>query len=139
MITRRSLLSQAVLVPALLGCEDPQQRSIREKLVGTWTEEYSEEHGPVIGTVVLYPDGKFEETVLSRAGQKNAGQGGGRSAGEWSFDGMNLKRKYTSMDGQPLLNASFRYVTYAVKDLRDDGFVGVDNVAGKEAKFRRKP
>lgn len=58
-------------------------------------------------------------------------------AGEWAFDGTNFKRKYMRLNGKPLSNANFTYVTYAVKAFQQDKFVGVDNIRSTEARFTR--
>jgi hypothetical protein len=112
-----------------------REDDIRQKLVGTWISEYSDEGGKSRTVTELSQDGGFrevEKTVNSSGEVKEA-----THAGDWSFDGMNFKRKYTSLEGRPLPNSQFGFATYAVTMSGSDKFVGVDNIRKLTIRFVR--
>lgn len=113
----------------------PAEDRVRQRLVGTWLND-TDEAGVKTRTVIdVAEDGgfhEFEKIVESDGSSKQVSY-----AGDWSFDGTNFKRKYTSKDGQPLPRSQVGYATYAVNMSRDDEFLGVDNVQQKTVKFSR--
>ena len=120
----------------LTACEDPQTRDVKARLVGTWSTE-SAEHGGVARRVLsLQADGRVRETVRivapSGASDLNSRDG------EWFFDGVNIKRKYTYVDGKPLTNAHFIYETHELKSLTESELVAASNVGRGELRFRRE-
>lgn len=121
------------------SCDDssrkPADDDARQRLIGRWLEELSVDGNQIQSILTLGQDGKFLELekVLEVGGSTKQET----HAGEWSFDGINFKRKYTSLNGQPVPNARFGYATYAVKSFEKDKFVGVDNVRAREARFSR--
>lgn len=132
---RRVALSGVFLGCLLTGCEDRQTRDVKARLVGTWVVE-SPEHGGVARRVLrLQADGHVTETVRLVA------PGGAADLelreGEWFFDGLNLKRKYTYVDGKPLTNAHFIYETYELKSVTASELVASSNVGRGEVRLKR--
>ncbi len=135
---RRKLLLWIGSAALLASCDDSSLKpadDIRQRLVGRWLEEVSADGNQVRSIVTLDQNGQFLELekVLDASGLIKQET----HAGEWSFDGVNFKRKYTSLNGQSLTNAQFGYATYAVKPFEKDVFVGLDNVRKRETRFSR--
>lgn len=133
----RTLTVPLVFLAALLtACEDPQVRDVKARLVGTWVAE-SMEHGGVARRVLtLEASGHAKETVrITASGGASASES---REGEWSFDGVNLKRRYTHVDGKPLTNAHFIYQTHELKSVTDTELVASSNVGRGEMRLRRK-
>lgn len=136
---RRILLS--ILPLALLAsCNDSTslgEKEIEKKLTGTWASKYEDQEGKTRVVTELAQDGSFFETekriAPSREDEKTL------HAGEWSFDGKNFKRKYTKLEGKPLPNSKFGYATYAIQSLKEDEFIGIDNIRGETILFSRVP
>lgn len=57
--------------------------------------------------------------------------------GEWFFDGANLKRKYTYVDGKPLTNAHFIYETHELKSVTSSELVASSSVGRGELRLKR--
>ena len=136
---RRKLLLLGIFSAVLtVSCDDSSQKpadAVRQRLVGRWLEELSVDGVQVRSVVILDQDGKFievEKTLDASGSTKQE-----THAGEWSFDGINFKRKYTGLNGQPLSNARFGYATYAVRFFAKNEFIGVDNVRTRETRFSR--
>jgi hypothetical protein len=125
-----------LLVASLLSsCEDPQVRDVKRRLVGTWVTE-SEEHGGVTRRVLtLELDGHTRETlqVVAATGASSVQS----RDGEWFFDGVNLKRKYTYVDGKPLTNVYFIYETHELKSVTESEFVAASKVGRGEIRLHR--
>ena len=135
---RRKLLLVALSAVLTVSCDNTSLKpsnDVRQRLVGRWAEEFSTDGNQIRSIVILSQDGKFLE--LEKVLGANGSTKQETHAGEWSFDGTNFKRKYTSLNGQPLLNAQFGYTTYEVKLVEKNEFVGVDNVRTREVRFRR--
>lgn len=126
-----------VLAAALLaGCQDAGTQQTKARLVGTWTSESSSQAGVTRRTLSLQADGRVKDTVHITAPT-------GVSAteireGEWFFDGVNLKRKYTYIDGKPLTNAHFIYETQELKSITDSELVASSNVGRGTLKLERE-
>jgi hypothetical protein len=134
---RRKLLLFVVVV-FTSACDDSSLKAndaVRQRLVGKWLEELSADGNQIRSIITLGQDGNFTE--LEKIGNTTSSTTQLTHAGEWSFDGINFKRKYTSLNGQPLSNAQFGYATYAVKSFVKNEFIGVDNVRTREARFSR--
>src|SRR6476660_3668090 len=100
------MLAAAVLLSAhdspLSGpATDPAMKleAPAEVLRGTWLREYSEKGMRVRRVLVLEPTGVFRETARVAGAKCEVTQF--VHEGTWLYDGTNLKRKYTSMNGQP--------------------------------------
>lgn len=134
-------LKSLVLAPLLISiiscgkASAPAEDSIRQKLVGTWLSETEFEETKTRTVTNLDQDGAFreiEKTVPAKGGTVEA-----TYAGEWSFDGVNFKRKYMNKDGRLLPNSKFEYATYAVSMVGINEFMGTDNIQKQAVKFTR--
>lgn len=135
---RRNLFLGIFSAVLTASCDDSSLKpadTVRQRLVGRWLEELSIDGNQIRSIVTLDQGGKFLE--LEEVWDASGSTKQETHAGEWSFDGINFKRKYISLNGQPLSNARFGYATYAVKSFEKDKFVGVDNVRATETRFSR--
>ncbi len=123
----------------LSGCgsppdESPQQKVV-ERLVGTWLREYHDQGTQVRRVLVLQSDGSFDEhSVVTDSRQvfaKNAHHG------LWRFDGTNLKRRYTSVNGQPPAAPMVPFATIELHFDSPDEFTGIDRVRGRKMVYHR--
>jgi hypothetical protein len=137
---RRSAVAAVALTGFLLAaCSGPPADSpvdaVQHQLVGSWLRQYTQEGARVQRLLVLGEDGLFTETarVVDAAGAVT----GHAHAGQWTFDGTNLKRRYTSFDGKQPSAPTLPYVTYQLKFESRYEFVGTDNVRKREVHYSR--
>lgn len=119
------------------GCEDAQSLKAEEtrgKLVGTWLREMEHGGDKARRVLVLSDGGKFSETLAVQYADGRTGRE--QRSGEWSFDGVNLKRRYTHEDGRQL-SGNFRFVTFALTVFTDSEFEGRNHAHGEEIHYRR--
>ncbi|MFI8616001.1 hypothetical protein ACIGHN_10885 [Acidovorax sp. NPDC077693] len=135
---RRKLLIGIFGAVLTASCDDSSLKpadDVRQRLIGRWLEEISDGGFQSRSVVTLDRNGTFIEVEEAlKANELTMQQ---THAGEWSFDGVNFKRKYTNLNGKNLSNASFGYATYAIKFLGEDSFIGIDNVREREYRFSR--
>jgi hypothetical protein len=139
---RRHLLLALLCSGALAACDNAipdaaadEGDAVRQHLVGSWLREYEEDGTHVRRVITLEQDGTFREfTKIVQADGVTTQMANG---GEWFFDGINLKRKYTSFDGTPHSHTGFTYATFALKSWSKFEFVGVDNVRRREIRYQR--
>ncbi len=130
-----------LLVAALLAAcdsapDDSPDDAVRQRLVGTWLREYEEGGTRVRRVLVLGQDGSFREASrVVAAGPDTARSHTG--AGAWLYDGTNLKRKYSRIDGKALSAPTLPYATFAVSFTSRNEFVGIDHVRGIEVRYER--
>ena len=134
---RRRALAWLALAVVAAGCDsapDPNDE-IRDRLVGTWLRDYEEDGTRVRRILVLQPDGHFHEMSRSLGPQ----QAGARHAheGEWLYDGTNLKRRYTRMDGQPVSAPQMPFAAFQIRFNGSHEFTGTDNVRHREVRYHR--
>lgn len=101
-------------------------RDTEELLHGAWLREYTADGVKVRRVLVLAPGGTFREDV-------RAVDAGGREAlfaheGTWLYDGTNLKRKYTLMNGQPPSRLRAPFATFEIRFETRDEFHGIDHI-----------
>ena len=127
----------AILLLSLLSaCEDPRVRDTKGRMVGTWIAD-SVAHGGVSRRVLtLQADGRVKETIRLVA-PSGASDSESRE-GEWFFDGVNFKRKYTHVDGKALTNAHFIYETHELRSVTASEFVAASRVGKGEVRFQRE-
>ena len=108
---------------------------MQQDLQGSWLREYEEGGVRARRLLVLSADGSFSERVriTDAAGSVTEHQ----HEGTWLYDGTNLKRKYTSMDGKPPSRLNLPFAAFEVKFASKNEFVGVDNVHRNEVRYRR--
>ena len=114
---------------------DSVQASVQQDLQGSWLREYEEGGVRARRLLELSADGSFTERVrvTDAAGAVTQHQ----HEGTWLYDGTNLKRKYTSMDGKPPSRLNLPFAAFEVTFLSKNEFVGVDNVHRNEVRYRR--
>ena len=136
---RRWLASLLVALAAMAaGCElapGQDDAEIRERLVGTWLRDYDENGTRVRRILVLEPEGRFREMSRSLGPQ----EAGVRHAheGDWLYDGTNLKRRYTLMDGKPVSAPTMPFAAFQIRFNGNHAFIGTDNVRRRELRYQR--
>jgi hypothetical protein len=127
--TRDGPLSEPATDPAF------QLEAPAEVLRGTWLREYTEDGATVRRILVLEPSGAFRETA------RVAGAKGELAEfvheGTWLYDGTNLKRKYTSMNGKPPSRLNVPFATFEIAFASRNEFDGVDHIHGHRIHYRR--
>jgi hypothetical protein len=106
-----------------------------ELLRGHWLREYSQDGVRVRRLLDLQPDGAFHETVrvVDAAGHATDFV----HQGTWLYDGTNLKRRYTLMNGQPPSRLNVPFATLEVAFASRNDFVGLDRVHGHRVEYHR--
>jgi hypothetical protein len=104
-------------------------------LPGTWLREAKAEGVTTRRILTLGADHRFREAV-------RVIDGAGRSAeyvheGTWLYDGTNLKRKYTSMNGRPPSRLNLPFATFQITFDSPRQFRGVDHIHGNEIEYHR--
>lgn len=135
---RRALLLSTIPVLALLsGCDNAESQrveGIRTKLSGTWLHEVEGEGAKSRRVVVLGSDGKFIDRVAVLVPGKEAERV--ELAGEWSYDGINLKRRYLQENGRQF-SGGMRFATFPMISVTDSELVLDDSIAGRRVTYRR--
>jgi hypothetical protein len=124
--------------PAPPGAEASLERRVEDTeqlLHGTWLREYTADGATVRRVLVLAPDGGFREAarVVDKAGQATEFV----HEGTWLFDGTNLKRKYTLMNGKPPSRLNLPFATFEIRFETRNEFVGVDHIHRNRIEYRR--
>ena len=104
-------------------------------LPGTWLRESRTEGVSTRHLLVLGADHRFREVV-------RVVDPSGRSAdymheGTWLYDGTNLKRKYTSINGQPPSRLNLPFATFQITFDSPRQFSGIDHIHGNRVEYRR--
>ena len=115
--------------------DDSVQQQVQERLVGTWLREYHDGSAKVRRVLVLNSDGRFSERAVATAAGALVAEHS--HAGEWRFDGTNLKRRYTRMNGRKPSAPTVPFLTFEVRFESPDDLVGVDNVRRHQVRYRR--
>ena len=114
--------------------DSPVQQT-QQRLVGTWLREFDEDGVHVRRVLVLEADGHFDEAVriTDAAGAVTEH----RHAGEWLYDGTNLKRRYTLMNGKPPSRLNLPFATFQISFETRNEFVGTDHIHRNRIRYRR--
>jgi hypothetical protein len=106
-----------------------------ELLQGTWLREYTSEGVQVRRVLTLTPRGEFQESarVTDAAGRVTEFV----HEGTWLYDGTNLKRKYTSMNGKPPSRLNVPFATFEIAFESRNEFTGVDHIHDHRIRYRR--
>ena len=128
-----------MLAGALAGCSGPPDDSRAEEvqlqLMGTWLRDYEENGIRVRRVLVLAQDGHFSE--MAKATQHDEIMARHDHSGEWHFDGTNLKRRYTSIDGRQPSAPKFPYAAIELRFESRNEFIGTDNVRKRQVRYQR--
>lgn len=108
---------------------------VADWLPGMWLREQVD-HGVQSRRLLhLEPGGTFREQV------RLVGPGGVASrhehAGTWFYDGMNLKRKYSLMNGRPPSRLNLPFATFQIRFESRHEFVGTDHIHRNVVRYRR--
>jgi hypothetical protein len=137
----RPLFVSALLSLALLaGCDSAESLRIedtRSRLVGTWLREPDADSVPSRRLLVLGAEGKFTERIVVSPQGSPAGRR--ELAGEWSYDGTNLKRRYLQENGRQFAGGSMRFATFPLLSVGRAELVVDDKIEGRPVTYRRVP
>ena len=127
-----ALLAVAALFPA----GDGRSSDAQARLFGTWLRETQDQGVTARHLLVLEPGGRFHESVRVVDVRGAATQFS--HAGTWLYDGTNLKRKYTLVNGEPpsRLNGP-PFATFEIAFASRNEFDGVDHIHGNHIAYRR--
>ena len=120
------------------GCQpasDSSTGETQERLVGTWLRDYDENGTRIRRILVLGADGRFREMSLSLGPSEDGAHH--EHEGEWVYDGTNLKRRYTRMDGTPPSAPTVPFAAFQIQFTGSHEFTGTDNVRHRELRYRR--
>lgn len=124
------------LAATLSTCEvSPPDPQIEEQLQGTWLREYTSQGVKARRILTLELDGSFRERV--RVVDEDGGITHFDHEGTWLYDGTNLKRKYTLMNGKPPSRLNLPFATFQISFENSDEFLGVDHIHGHRVRYRR--
>jgi hypothetical protein len=104
-------------------------------LPGTWLRESRIDGISTRRILTLDPDHRFREVVrvIDAAGRSTDFV----HEGTWLYDGTNLKRKYTLMNGQPPSRLNLPFATFQITFDSPREFRGVDHIRGHRIEYRR--
>jgi hypothetical protein len=133
-----ALVALAWLLNAWLpGMSGPTRNAAdtADMLRGSWLREYTEDGVRVRRVLDLQPDGAFRESVqvVDASGRRTEFV----HQGTWLYDGTNLKRRYTSMNGKPPSRLNVPFATFELAFGSRNEFVGVDHVHGHRVEYHR--
>jgi hypothetical protein len=114
---------------------DAPDEIVQQRLLGTWLREFEENGIRVRRLLVLESDATFRET--SRVTDVQGGVTEHSHAGGWLYDGTNLKRKYTRMDGKQPAAPTLPFAAFELRFASNNEFIGIDNVHKREVRYRR--
>lgn len=123
-------------VPAV-GQRPSEKVDPADRLPGTWLREQVAQGTRSRRLLRLDPGGSFREQVRIVSASGEASQQ--EHAGTWLYDGTNLKRKYTLMNGRPPSRLNLPFVTFEVHFESHDEFVGTDHVHRNTVRYERVP
>jgi hypothetical protein len=104
-------------------------------LPGTWLRESRIDGISTRRILTLDPDHRFREAVrvIDAAGRSTEYT----HEGTWLYDGTNLKRKYTLMNGRPPSRLNLPFATFQITFDSPREFRGVDHIRGNRIEYRR--
>ena len=127
-----------LLAGLLQACNDAPadlpEEVVQDRLPGTWLREFEEKGVRVRRVLVLENDGKFRELV--RITDTSGAVTEQNHAGSWLYDGTNLKRKYTLMNGKPVSAPTLPFAAFELKFPSRYEFIGIDNIRKREVRYQ---
>ncbi len=132
-------------VVGLAGCDGAQDvDDVQQRLVGSWLRDDEEDGAHVRRVLVLQPGGRFAETSkATRAVETHEATPGvavlaqHTHSGDWLFDGTNLKRRYTLIDGRQPSAPAFPYAAFELHFESRNVFIGTDNIRKRQVRYQR--
>jgi len=121
--------------PGAGGMPVRSAQDTEDLLQGTWLREYTVDGVKVQRVLTLASGGRFRESV--RAVDANGAETRLLNEGTWLFDGTNLKRKYTLVDGEPPSRLNLPFATFEIVFETRNAFRGMDHVHRKSIQYRR--
>jgi hypothetical protein len=116
--------------------QQPADRAdVADRLPGTWLREQVEQGVRSRRLLHLDADGTFRERVRIVSARGEVSQH--EHAGHWFYDGTNLKRKYTLMDGRPPSRLNLPFATFEIRFESRDEFVGTNHVYRSTVRYER--
>jgi hypothetical protein len=110
---------------------------LSDRLPGTWLREQVDQGVQTRRLLRLEPDGGFREQV--RVVSANGAVSHHEHAGTWLYDGTNLKRKYTLMNGRAPSRLNLPFATFEVRFESRNEFVGTDHIHRNTVRYHRVP
>jgi len=110
-------------------------KDIEAQLHGTWLREVQERGTHARRVLTLAPGGAFRESV--RVVDARGTVTRHEHSGTWFFDGINLKRKYQLVDGQPPSRLNVPFATFQIDFESRNAFVGTDHIHGNRIRYQR--
>jgi len=104
-------------------------------LPGTWLREYDEKGVRVRRLLTLESRGGFHEVARVTADDGSVTQF--EHEGTWLYDGTNLKRRYTLMNGKPPSRLNVPFATFAIVFVTSNEFTGIDHIHAHTVRYRR--
>jgi len=111
------------------------RQEVAELLPGTWLREYGEQGVQVRRLLTLEPKGAFHE--VARVTDPSGAVTQFVHEGTWLYDGTNLKRRYTLVNGEPPSRLNVPFATFAIVFETHNEFTGVDHVHDVTVRYRR--
>ena len=104
-------------------------------LPGTWLRETQAEGVTTRRLLTLEADHRFRESVrvIDATGRATDFV----HEGTWLYDGTNLKRKYTLMNGKAPSRLNLPFATFQITFDSPREFRGVDHIRGNRIEYRR--
>jgi hypothetical protein len=136
---------------AVAGCDGAQDvDDVQQRLLGSWLRDDVEDGAHVRRVLVLQPGGRFAETSkaiqvaqatqvtqVTEATQGDTVLAQHAHSGDWLFDGTNLKRRYTLIDGRQPSAPTFPYAAFEIRFESRNVFIGTDNIRKRQVRYQR--
>lgn len=135
---RPLLLSSFLSIALLAGCDSAESQRIedtRSRLVGTWLREPDADSVPSRRLLVLGADMKFTERIV--VSSRGSAAERRELAGEWSYDGTHLKRRFLQENGRQFAGGSMRFATFPLVSVGRAEMVVDDKIEGRPVTYRR--
>jgi hypothetical protein len=134
----RALLLSLVGIALITGCDSVESvrvEEVRAKLAGTWLREIEVGDLKTRRVIVFGTDGKFtDRLVIATSGGPTERR---ELAGEWAYDGTNLKRKFLQENGHQFTGGSMRYATFPLVSVTQSELMVKDNFEGQVVRYLR--
>jgi hypothetical protein len=120
---------------ALRSAANEGSGDVQDRLKGAWLRDSVQEGVKARRILELRADGTFRERV--RVHDKAGVATEFLHEGTWLYDGTNLKRRYTVMNGKPPSRLNLPFATFAISFVSKDEFQGIDHIRGHKVVYTR--